>query len=142
MAPKNDIKEVFESTDTYELDSLENSYDPLEEEVMGQLAVDLYQTDKDLVLKAPIAGVKSTDLDITVTDEMISVKGSRKEEKEVHESRYTAKECYWGSFARTINLPVLVVPDKAKATFKNGILTIRVPKASQSKLRKLKVTEE
>ena len=107
--------------------------------VEGELAVDVYETAKDVVIKAPVAGIDPEDLDITITDEMVMVKGERKEEREVEKSSYHYQECYWGAFSRTVNLPVKVLPDDAKADFKNGILTIRIPKAITAKIKKLKV---
>lgn len=143
MTPKTDIRQVFGTDEDFMLDSFEDTSSFVEEEeVMGQLAVDIYQTEKDVVLKAPIAGVKADDLDINVTDELVSIKGQRKEEKEVREDSYHSRECYWGTFYRSVTLPVAVVPDKASAKFKDGILTIRIPKASQGKLRKIKVVSE
>ena len=139
MSPRADLNEVLSTTDEdYFLDDLEqNSLE--EDQAFGQLAVDVYQTEKDIVVKAPVAGVKTDDLDIMVTDELVSIKGERKEEKEVDEDRYHSKECYWGAFSRTVTLPAAVVPDKAEAKFKDGILVIRVPKANQSRMMKLKV---
>lgn len=140
---KSDIKELLGTDEGgFMLDSLDSDLDTFDGEVFGELAVDVYQTAKDVVVKAPIAGVHHDDVDITVTDDMVAIKGERKEENEVDDESYHAKECYWGAFSRTISTPVPVVPEKANAKFKNGILTIRVPKASQSKLRKLKVEAE
>jgi len=107
--------------------------------IEGELAVDVFETAKDVVVKAPVAGIDPDYLDITLTDEMVMVKGERKEEKEVDKSSYHLQECYWGAFSRTVNLPTKVVPDEAKADFKNGILTIRIPKAANNKIKKLKV---
>lgn len=139
MSPQADLNEVLSTTDEdYFLDDLESG--SLEEDqAFGQLSVDVYQTAKDIVVKAPVAGVNADDLDIMVTDELISIKGERKEEKEVEEDRYHTKECYWGAFSRTVNFPVIVTPEKAEAKFQDGILTVRVPKANQSKMMKLKV---
>ncbi len=113
---------------------------PEEPALDGQLAVDVYETVKDVVIKAPIAGVSGDDIDITVTDEIVIIRGERKEVKEVDLGSYHAQECYWGSFSRTITLPKKGLADEAKADFARGILTIRVPKAETNKLRKLKVS--
>lgn len=107
----------------------------------GQLAVDMYQTERDIVIKAPIAGVPETDIDITVQPDQVTIRGERKEEKEVAEDQYHAHECFWGTFSRMVMLPVEGEPDKAKATFKNGILTIKIPKSKRSDVVKLKVGE-
>ena len=142
MTPKSDIKEVLSTDEDFFLDDFDSETGAIiDEEVVGQLAIDMYQTAKDIVIKAPVAGVSSDKIDILITDELVSIKGTREEQKESTEDRYYTQECYWGTFARTISLPTLVVPDKADASFKDGILTIRAPKARQSKMRKLKVNK-
>jgi HSP20 family molecular chaperone IbpA len=113
---------------------------PDETALDGQLAVDIYETAKDMVIKAPIAGVDGDDIDITVTDEMVIIRGERKDVKEVDLGSYHAQECYWGSFSRTLTLPQKGLADEAAADFKKGILTIRIPKAATNKLRKIKVS--
>lgn len=107
--------------------------------VEGELAVDVYQTPTEIVVKAPLAGVSEDDVDITVQPDQVSIKGERKEEREVAEDNYHARECYWGSFSRSVTLPTEVNPDGAKATFKKGILTIRLPKSKKSQTVKLKI---
>lgn len=107
----------------------------------GQLAIDVYQTNDDLVVKAPIAGVKEDDLDISITDEVLTVKGERKESSEITRENYFSQECYWGAFSRSYILPVAVDPDKARASLKDGILTIAIPKLERTKTRVLKVTK-
>jgi HSP20 family protein len=105
----------------------------------GQLAVDVYQTDSNVVVKAPVAGVKPEELDITVTDDMVTIRGERKEEKKIEKENYLCQECYWGAFSRSIILPVQVASEKAKAIFKDGILTITAPKAARARTKKVKV---
>ena len=111
-------------------------------ETEGQLAVDVFQTKDSLVIKAPIAGVKPDDIDISITDDVVTVKGNRADTKEVENEHYFAQECYWGAFSRSVILPIAVVGEKAQASFKDGILTIRVPKADQAKVRKIQVKAE
>lgn len=110
-----------------------------EDATEGQLAVDIYQTANDIVVKAPVAGVDESEIDITVESDSVSIRGERKEEKEVADEHYHSKECYWGAFSRMVSLPVAGNPNGARATFKNGILTIRIPKAKESSGVKLKV---
>jgi len=112
------------------------------EESEGQLAVDVFQTDDDVVLKAPIAGVKPEDLEISITDEVVTIKGERKEAEEVARENYLCQECYWGGFARAYALPVAVVGDKAQASLKNGILTIKIPKQEKTKAKTIEVKAE
>jgi len=112
------------------------------EEYDGQLAIDAYQTSDEIVVKAPIAGVKPEDLDVAITDEMITVKGERKGEEILQKDNYFCQECYWGSFSRSYVLPIAVDADKAEASLKNGILTVRIPKLEKTKTRTVKVKTE
>lgn len=105
----------------------------------GQLTIDVYQTDNDIVIKSTIAGVKPEDLDVTINSDMVSIRGERKNEEMVSEENYYYQECYWGSFSRSVILPVDVLADKAEASMKNGILTIRLPKADNTKTKKIQV---
>ena len=105
----------------------------------GQLTIDVYQTENDIVIKSTIAGVKPEDLDVSINNDMVTVKGERKNEEVVENGNYYYQECYWGSFSRSVLLPVDVVPEKADASLKNGILTIRLPKADTTKTKKIQV---
>ena len=105
----------------------------------GQLTIDVYQTENDIVIKSTIAGVKPEDLDVTINNDMVTVKGERKNEEIVESGNYYYQECYWGSFSRSVLLPVDVIPEKADAALKNGILTIRLPKAETKKTKKIQV---
>lgn len=105
----------------------------------GQLTIDVYQTDSDVVIKSTIAGVKPEDLDVAINNDMVTIKGERKTEEVIDEENYYYQECYWGSFSRSVVLPVDVLSEKAEASLKNGILTIRLPKASSNKAKKIQV---
>lgn len=105
----------------------------------GQLTIDVYQTENDIVIKSTIAGVKPEDLDVSINNDMVSVKGERKNEEVVENGNYYYQECYWGGFSRSVLLPVDVIPEKADASLKNGILTIRLPKADTTKTKKIQV---
>lgn len=105
----------------------------------GQLTVDVYQTDDEIIIKSTIAGVTADDLDISITNEMVTIKGNRKFEEKVKESDYYYQELYWGSFSRSIILPEEIDADKAKATMKNGILTLRLPKLAKSRVKKVRI---
>jgi HSP20 family protein len=116
------------------------SYSPSDNEnAEGQLTIDVYQTENDIVIKSTIAGVKPEDLDVSINNDMVTVKGERKNEEEVENGNYYYQECYWGSFSRSVLLPVDVIPEKADAALKNGILTIRLPKADTTKTKKIQV---
>jgi len=105
----------------------------------GQLTVDVYQTANDIVIKTMIAGVKPEDLDISITRDMVTIKGSREETREVDEGDYFTKELYWGSFSRTILLPQEIEVETAEAVEKHGLLIIKLPKVDKGKQTKLKV---
>ena len=109
------------------------------EEEEGQLTVDVYQTEDDIVIKSTIAGVTAEDLDISLTNDMVTIKGIRNPDEKVKQSDYYYRELYWGPFSRSIILPEEIDADNAKASIKNGILTIRLPKLAKSKVKKIKV---
>lgn len=105
----------------------------------GQLTIDVYQTDSDIVIKSTIAGVKPEDLDIQINNDMVTIRGERRKEEEIRDEDYYYQECYWGAFSRSIILPVDVEANKAEAIMKNGILTLKLPKAETAKARKIQV---
>ncbi len=106
----------------------------------GQLTIDVYQTPNHVVIKSTIAGVKPEDLDITITNDMVTIRGKREKDEEIRTEDYYYQECYWGSFSRSVILPVDVESDKAEAGLKNGILTIRLPKVEKVKTKKIKIS--
>ncbi|GMV32181.1 MAG: heat-shock protein Hsp20 [Chloroflexi bacterium] len=101
--------------------------------------VDMYQTDNEVVVKAALPGVKSDEVQINITGELLTLRGEVKEESETKEKAYHIREQRWGSFERSIALPTQVVADKAKAEFENGILTITLPKAEEVKPRTIAI---
>jgi HSP20 family protein len=114
----------------------------VESEPEGQLTVDVYQTPDDIVVESAIAGVRADDLDVNVTSDSITIRGSRQKERSVKDEEYLYQECYWGKFARSIILPQEIDPESADVTFKNGILTVRLPKVNKRKAKKLRVRVE
>lgn len=102
-------------------------------------AVDLYQTDDEVVLKAALPGMKADDVQISITGDMLSLKGEFKQENETEEKAYHLREQRYGFFERSFSLPTAVVADKAKAEFENGILTISLPKAEEVKPKMITV---
>ena len=109
------------------------------EEPGGELAVDVYQTNDAIVVKALVAGLQPSSIDIALTREMITISGMRQEEHETEDDNYFQRELYWGSFSRTILLPEEIDVDLAEATEKHGILMIRLPKINKKRQAKLKV---
>ncbi len=110
-----------------------------DEQVEGQLTVDVYQTPDEIVIRSIVAGVRPEDLDVSISRDMVTIRGIREEHKEVSEDNYFHKELYWGSFSRTVLLPAEVEDEEAQATEKHGLLTIRLPKIDKEKQTKLKV---
>ncbi|PJA92548.1 MAG: hypothetical protein CO133_02610, partial [Candidatus Komeilibacteria bacterium CG_4_9_14_3_um_filter_37_5] len=104
-----------------------------EEEYDGQLSVDVFENNNCIVIKLTIAGVKPEDVDISINNEMVTIKGRRRQEEEVAAENYYYQECYWGGFSRSIILPTEIQPEKVEATLKNGVLKVVLPKAIQSK---------
>ncbi len=102
-------------------------------------AVDMYQTDNEVVVKAALPGIKADEVQINVTGEVLTLKGETKQESETKEKAYHIREQRWGAFERSIVLPTEVVADKAKADFENGILTITLPKAEEVKPKTINI---
>lgn len=95
----------------------------------GRLPVDLYETNDEIVLRTVIAGVNQEEIDISINNDMVTIRGERKEPEIVADSEYISHECFWGPFSRTRVLPANVDADNATANFdEKGILTIRFPK--------------
>ena len=117
----------------------EEKEDWKEEETEGQLAIDVFQDQENIYILAPIAGTGSADIDVTITDEVVSIRGERKPGLDVKDDQFFIQECYWGSFSRTFVMPIAVDSSKAKAQMKNGLLTITIPKDSRSKTKTLKI---
>lgn len=107
----------------------------------GELAVDVYQTDGEIVIEAPVAGVNIEDLEIVIERDSIKIKGNRERPQKIEEEKYLIKECYFGPFSREIILPVEVDGSRAKASMKEGILKIKVPKIERKK-RKIEIEKE
>lgn len=105
----------------------------------GQLTIDVYQTPSEIVIESTIAGVDPENLDITINNESVTVRGKRERTTKISDNDYFYQECYWGKFSRSIILPQEVDADNANASLKNGILSIRLPKLNRQKAKKLRV---
>lgn len=110
-----------------------------EENEEGQLTVDVYQTEDNIIVQTMVAGVKPEDLEITITRDMVSIKGTRNKQSDVTSDNYFYNELYWGSFSRTVLLPQEIDSEVAEATEKNGLLTLKLPKIDKEKKRSLRV---
>jgi HSP20 family protein len=106
----------------------------------GELSIDVYQTEKEIVVRSTMAGVRPEDLNIIVNNDLLTIRGKRETEPNINPSDYLYRECFWGGFSRTIVLPQDIKVNKIKATLKNGLLTIILPKAILN--AQIKVREE
>lgn len=105
----------------------------------GELAVDVYQTPSEIVIQTMVSGVKPEDLQISITREMVTIRGKREFTREVSQSDYFQRELYWGSFSRSVLLPSEIEVEEAEALEKHGLLTIRLPKVDKNREQHLKV---
>ncbi len=116
--------------------------DWMNEEEEGQLAVDVFQTPSEIIIQAVVAGVKPDELDVSITQDMVTLRGRRQKQREILGEDYYYQELYWGAFSRSILLPQEVDADSSEATLKNGILSIKLPKLDKNRVQKLKVKNE
>lgn len=105
----------------------------------GTLTVDVYQDGDYIIVQSTVAGVKDEDLEVNITNESVTIRGTRERKEETKEKDYFYQELFWGTFSRSIILPQEVDPENSTATLKNGVLTVRMPKADRNKSKKLKV---
>lgn len=99
--------------------------------VIGELRVDVYETDKEIVVRSTVAGVDFKDLDISLHNDLLTIRGKRYIKEDTGEENFLIRECFWGDFSRSIILPCSVDIKESEAILKNGILTIRLPKVKQ-----------
>jgi HSP20 family protein len=105
----------------------------------AELTVDVYQTPTEIIVQTMIAGVKPEDLELTITREMLTIRGKREESRIIDEENYFTKELYWGSFSRTILLPQEVEPEETEAIEKHGLLTVRLEKIDRERRTNVKI---
>ncbi len=137
MGKKIEVTEQPSSQEPIEELRVDNWFEP-----EGELAVDVYQTEKDVVIQSAIAGVRPEELDITVEDDMVTIRGIRKNPDEQEQKQYFHEECFWGPFSRQIFLPEEVDAKNAAAAMKDGVLTLRLPKTLREKTKKVKIAKK
>jgi len=118
---------------------IEEPEEQTEEDMDGELAVDVYETENDIIIQAMVAGVRPEELQINIAPEYVTIAGSRTNAHEVNEENFLYKELYWGSFSRTISLPQQIEPDLAQAVEKHGLLVLRLPKLDKEKTYRVKI---
>lgn len=119
----------------------EDAWDDSEEEFPGQLAVDVYETEDKLVVKARTAGVNKEELDVSISDGILTVSGTLSSGDETDATNWHIQECYWGEFSRTLALPVSVKEDEVEAVLKDGVLSITFNKVKQEQAKKIQVLQ-
>jgi len=105
----------------------------------GELSVDVYQNPNEIIIKTMVAGVKPEDLDVSISRDIVTIKGKRESERTIADDDYFHKELYWGSFSRTVVLPQEIDVDAAEATEKHGLLILKLPKLDKNRQTRLKV---
>jgi len=110
-----------------------------EEVLPGQLALDVYETAEQLVVKARTAGINKSDLDVSISDGMLTISGTLSSGDDSEVTQWHYQESYWGDFSRTITLPVQVKEEEVEAILKDGVLTVRFNKVKQEQARKIQI---
>ena len=110
-----------------------------DEETEGQLAIDVYQDGENIYILAPIAGTAPADIDVQITDEVVTIRGERKSGHKATDEMHFVQECYWGEFSRSLALPVSVKEDDIQAQLKDGVLTISFAKMKQDTIKKIQI---
>ena len=104
--------------------------------------VDIFDDGDNIVIQAIVGGVRDEDLDVQVTDDAVTIKGSRERHQEIEERNFYYRELYWGSFTRSIILPQEIISDEADATVKKGLLTVKLPKRDRNRSQKVRVKSD
>jgi len=116
-----------------------DEWDEDESMVPGQLALDVYETKEKLIVKARTAGVNKNDLDVSIADNTLTIRGTLSAGEEADVENYFLQECYWGEFSRSIALPIPVKEDEIEAVLKEGVLTIAFTKVKQDTVKKIQI---
>lgn len=129
------VQDTYQEEEEDEWDTDSQSGSPQD----GELPVDMFQTDDAIIIRALVAGVSPNDLEISITRDMVTLRGVREEFQEAHDDNYYHRELFWGSFSRTLVLPEEVAIDEAEAQEKHGLLEIRLPKLDKHRSTQLRV---
>ena len=119
--------------------AVEEEWDDSQDDLLGQLAVDVYETEEKLVVKARTAGVNKEDLDVSISDGILTISGTLNSGDDADATNWHIQECYWGEFSRTLALPVQVKEDEVAAVLKDGVLTITFAKIKQEQAKKITI---
>ncbi len=117
----------------------EDEWDDGQDDLLGQLAVDVYETEEKLVVKARTAGVNKEDLDVSISDGILTISGTLSSGDDTDATNWHIQECYWGEFNRTLALPVTVKEDEVEAVLKDGVLTVSFNKIKQEQAKRIQI---
>lgn len=117
----------------------DDTWEEADDDFPGQLAVDVYETDEKLIIKARTAGVNKEDLDVSISDGILTISGTLSSGDDTEATNWHIQECYWGEFSRTLALPVAVREDEVEAVLKDGVLTISFIKIKQEQAKKITI---
>lgn len=117
----------------------DDAWEEADDDFPGQLAVDVYETDEKLIIKARTAGVNKEDLDVSISDGILTISGTLSSGDDTEATQWHIQECYWGEFSRTLALPVAVKEDEVEAVLKDGVLTISFIKIKQEQAKKITI---
>ena len=123
-----------------EKQTLQKKNEWLSDEKIGEPTIDAYETESEVVIISPIGGINAKELDISVVDDMLTIKGQRENIQTKESDKYFCQECFWGSFVKKVILPKEVEVSKAKAVTKNGILTLTIPKKKSEEKKETKIS--
>ena len=108
----------------------------------GELGVDIFRNGERLFIRSTLAGVEPEDLDVSIDGDLLTIRGTRRNSHVVHEEDWFHQECYWGSFSRSIVLPLDVYPERAEATLHQGVLTLQLPIRIQHRRLEIRPMDE
>jgi len=134
-------KEVDDSQEEVAPEEVSTSM-PEESQEVGQLTIDMFQTEDAIVIQSTIAGISAKDLDVIVKNDTITITGQRRRPQDIPQENYILQECYWGAFTRAIALPEKIKSDEVRASIKQGILTVLLPKLERIEPTKIQIREE
>lgn len=138
-APAENTPPTNENSFSPEEAEEEESSEETADEHEGQLTVDVYQTPTHIVVQAPMAGVKAEDVDVSINNDMITIRGRRQQKNEVSGDNYYYREVFWGPFSRSVLMPSEVDSNRTEASFKNGLLTVKMAKVNTDGVRQVKI---
>lgn len=125
--------------ETSDSDSADEWSEDAQEPIPGQLALDVFETTEKLIIKARVAGVNKEDLDVSISDNTLTIRGTLSSGDETDAQNFHLQECYWGEFSRTVTLPVAVKEEEIEAVLKDGVLTISFTKVKQDTVKKIEI---